>query len=72
MSLMIVEGTFLPFVIQRNDRGGFAGRYPELSSEYVRLFESAEELHDWFYATFHDVCSVEDLELVERWLGLDE
>lgn len=38
------------------------------------LFVDAEEFHDWFYDTFvpSGHAALEDLELVERWLGLDE
>ncbi len=35
-------------------------------------FGTPEDFHDWFYDTFHDDVLQDQLELVERWLGLDE
>lgn len=68
MSLMIVEDGYPPLDLGRNNQGELVLR----DSGYDSLFESAEDFHDWFYATFHEDISQDQLELVERWLGLDE
>lgn len=66
VSLMILDGEWPAVRVQRDEWGDLS----ILTDDTYDLFDDAEAFHDWFYDTFGDRITEEQLEFVERWLGL--
>lgn len=68
MSLMILDEEWPTMHVHLDEWGDVS----ILTDDAFAMFDSAEAFHDWFYDTFGDRITQEQLELVERWLGLNE
>lgn len=68
MSLLILDGEWPAVQVDCDEWGDLY----ILTDDTSDLFADAEKFHDWFYDTFVDRITEEQLEFVERWLGLDE
>lgn len=64
VSLLILDGEWPAVQVDCDEWGDLC----ILTDDTYDLFADAEEFHDWFYDTFGDRITEEQLELVERWL----